>query len=38
MHTLPIFKEFKDFASFSYGDTENYKRKYIPWLSFNEFA
>ena len=36
--TLPVFKDFENLVSFTYGDTENYKRKYTLWLIFNEFA
>lgn len=38
MQALSVFKNFENIVSFTYGDTENYKRKYILWLIFKEFA
>lgn len=35
---LSIHTHFENLVSFTDGYTENYKRKYIPWLIFDEFA
>ena len=34
MQALSVFKNFENIVSFTYGDTENYKRKYILWPYF----